>query len=187
MGSHETDRLTLRPGRGQGDDDMQAKTRTLASAWLGAAGLQLLLCMVAASWVLRTGAGPEGQIALVAVCMVTVVWVTPPVVAAGALLQGREFGHGLLLAYAGVCCLIWLVTTALTLWLAVTGIGKLFAAGPFTSHFPTAALVGLLGAMVMLAFSVLTVRWLLRDPPAKWDRPGSGSPEGQTPGTGEGR
>jgi hypothetical protein len=143
---------------------MSKRTRTLAWIWLGLAWVGLvpagLLAMLAMLVGLSQAAVPVLFIFLAA------VWVAPPAVASVALLWGHRCGWRLLVACAGLSCLVWLVLCSYMVPESVRGVGGLLH-GQYWGGFPAAPLETL-GCLAMLAFSGLTVRWLLHDPPGKW-------------------
>jgi cation transport ATPase len=131
---------------------MSARTRTLAWIWLGLAAAAL----VCAGWAWEDmghgGGDISGAVAAMALAFVLVVfWAVPLTVGCVALLRGRRYGWWVLMIVAFLGCLVFGSATFGSLLSLLRG-----------------QVLRSLPAPAMLAFSIVTVRWLLRDRPENW-------------------
>jgi hypothetical protein len=128
---------------------MRAQTRALAWIWLGLAGAGLAGCVFVVS------ASATEPYFVEVVLLATFVWSAPLIAGCLALFRGRPYGRWVLMVHAGLGCLVWL-----------------FACLAILDGPPSIGIAAV--AVPMLAFSVLTIVWLIRDPPSKWAAKDSG-------------
>jgi hypothetical protein len=131
---------------------MSERTRTLAWIWLGLAVVWLVL----GGWMGRSWqVGSDSPLSIVAlgvwIVLLVAFWAVPLTVGCVALLRGQEYGWWVLMVVASLACLPFGLGTLQSLVFLLDGY-----------------VLRSLPAPAMLAFSILTIRWLRRDPPGKW-------------------